>query len=285
MRQIVLLALLGMVAAGCVDDAVSSLPSSTTSAIERETTRTTALVGQPGADGVGDPYFPGLGNGGYDVDHYTLALTWSPADGSIAGTTTIWATATQDLSRFNLDLAGLEVQSVLVNGDAAGVHHVERELEITPATVIALGEGFTTVVSYAGKPHPVLDGTDLFEVGWHTDGREVFVASEPAGAATFFPVNDHPTDKATYTFEITAPDDQVGAATGRLTREDIVSSPTGTAPRISTVTRPVTRSSRPLRRSTSRPSRALGGPPCWKRASHGPVVCSVACQRSSPRGR
>ena len=31
------------------------------------------------------------------------------------------------------------------------------------------------------------------------------MASEPEGAATFFPVNDHPSDKATYRFEVTAP--------------------------------------------------------------------------------
>ena len=71
---------------------------------------------------------------------------------------------------------------------------------------------------------------------------------------------------------------------GRATRACSSSSPTGTAPRISTVSRATTTSSRGAQRSTARPSRALGGPPCWKRASHGPVVCSVARQRSSPSG-
>ena len=42
------------------------------------------------------------------------------------------------------------------------------------------------------------------------------MVSEPSGAATFFPVNDHPTDKATYTFHIEAPADQVVAANGLL---------------------------------------------------------------------
>ena len=61
------------------------------------------------------------------------------------------------------------------------------------------------VVHYRGSPEPVFVGTDLFELGWTTDGRDVFVASEPAGAATWFPANDHPTDKATFRFEITVP--------------------------------------------------------------------------------
>ena len=72
------------------------------------------------------------------------------------------------------------------------------------------------MVTYGGVPQPLREGTDLFKVGWQTDGREAFVVSEPAGAATFFPVNDHPSDKATYTIEVTAPADQVVAANGLL---------------------------------------------------------------------
>jgi hypothetical protein len=34
-----------------------------------------SVVFSPGAPGVGDPYFQGYGNGGYDVEHYDLAIT------------------------------------------------------------------------------------------------------------------------------------------------------------------------------------------------------------------
>ena len=71
---------------------------------------------------------------------------------------------------------------------------------------------------------------------------------------------------------------------GRITRARSSSSPTGTAPRISQVNRAMTMSSRGSHRSMARPSSALGGPPCWARGSHGPVVCSVARQRPSPSG-
>ncbi|MEQ1787238.1 MAG: M1 family metallopeptidase, partial [Acidimicrobiales bacterium] len=141
-------------------------------------------------------------------------------EGAVDGVTTIEASATQDLSRFNLDLSGLEVRSVTVEGVKAQVERVERELVITPAAAIADGAPFTTVVTYSGRPVPVPDGTDLFEVGWQTDGREAYVVSEPTGASTFFPVNDHPTDKATYTFRITAPEDQTVAANGLLVAQD-----------------------------------------------------------------
>ncbi len=199
------------------DGAASSVATSSTTTTALTTT--TAPLGGAGDRGVGDPYFPGLGNGGYDVSHYRLQLEWRADEGAIAGTTTIQAVAEQDLSRFNLDLAGLTVSSVAVDGRPAEFEHVERELQITPASVLPEGEAFSAVVTYSGTPRPIPEGTDLFDVGWQTDGREAFVVSEPAGAATFFPVNDHPTDKASYTFEITAPVDQVVVANGLLVGE------------------------------------------------------------------
>ena len=69
----------------------------------------------PGAAGIGDPYFPGDGNGGYDVVHYHLDVTYDPATGELRGVADIEATATQDLAGFNLDLKGLEVRSVAVD--------------------------------------------------------------------------------------------------------------------------------------------------------------------------
>ena len=41
--------------------------------------------------------------------------------GVLEGITTMEATATQDLSRLNLDLSGLEVRSVTVAGGGGGV--------------------------------------------------------------------------------------------------------------------------------------------------------------------
>lgn len=192
-------------AAGGASSITSTTAPSTTAA---------PVAGTPGAAGIGDPYFPGLGNGGYDVNHYDLALTWLPDQGAIEGVTTIDARATQALSRFDLDLAGLEVTAVTVDGQPAAATRDDRELVVTPATAIAEGAAFTTVVTYGGRPRPVGDGTDLFDVGWQIDGDEAYVVSEPAGAGTFFPVNDHPRDKATYSFEITAPADQVVATNG-----------------------------------------------------------------------
>ncbi len=101
------------------DDAAPAAPATTTTTDGATTTTDAPASGTPGAAGVGDPYFPHLGNGGYDVEHYTLDLTWRADEGMLDGVVTIEAGATQDLSRFNLDLAGMDVRSVTVDGEAA----------------------------------------------------------------------------------------------------------------------------------------------------------------------
>ena len=68
-----------------------------------------ASAATPGAAGIGDPYYPNAGNGGYDVAHYGLDLSYQPSTNRLTGVATITARATQDLSTFNLDLEGLTV--------------------------------------------------------------------------------------------------------------------------------------------------------------------------------
>ena len=211
------LALCVVVAVGCSSDGGDppGPTSDRTSGADRSTT-TERFDGEVGAAGVGDPYFPELGNGGYDVDRYDIALEWFPDTGSIEAETTIRFRPAVDLERFNLDLVGLEVERVVVAGDDARFERDGRELIVTPTSGLPAGEVVSAVVTYRGTPEPVLVGTDLFLVGWQTDGRDAFVVSEPAGAATWFPGNDHPTDKARFRFEVTVPDDLAVVANGRL---------------------------------------------------------------------
>src|SRR5947209_4497137 len=73
----------------------------------------------PGAPGAGDEYYPNDGNGGYDALDYHVNIGYNPADQHLDGDTTVTAKATQDLSRFDLDLRGFDVASVQVNGQPA----------------------------------------------------------------------------------------------------------------------------------------------------------------------
>ena len=43
----------------------------------------------PGAPGIGDPYFPLDGNGGYDVKHYDLDIAYNPSTDVLKGVATI----------------------------------------------------------------------------------------------------------------------------------------------------------------------------------------------------
>jgi aminopeptidase N len=176
----------------------------------------------PGSDGVGDPYFPVSGNGGIDVTHYDLDLDYTPPaadpaplEGDLAAVATLDILATADLDRFNLDLRDLTVSSVVVNGKAAAFAQQSGELVITPRPKLKTGQSATVVVTYGGtttRPEDI-EGA-LY--GWVTTRDGAMVVSEPEGSSTWFPVNDHPTDKATYSFEITVPEGLTAVANGLL---------------------------------------------------------------------
>jgi aminopeptidase N len=171
----------------------------------------------PGAAGVGDPYFPELGNGGYDALHYTIDLDVDLEENIIAGTVTIQAQATQSLSRFNLDFGGFAIGGIWVNGEVATFERERRELIITPAEAIQNKDEFEVAVNYRGVPGRDIDNLRLpFARGWQRYEYGVFVASEPDGASLWYPSNDHPSDKATYTIIITVDDPYIVAANGIL---------------------------------------------------------------------
>ena len=174
------------------------------------------MAGTPGAPGVGDPYYPELGNGGFDVGHYDLTLTVDVSAQRLDGVASITATATQALSSFDLDLVGLDVATVTVDGAPATFVHEGHELVITPARALADGMAFTTAVTYGGSPQPgFIPGLNV-KSGWIWHDGGSYVLAEPDAAATWFPSNDHPLDKASYTFHVQAPPDLEVAANGLL---------------------------------------------------------------------
>jgi aminopeptidase N len=161
-----------------------------------------------GAAGVGDPYYPTDGNGGYDVRHYRLDLRYDPASDRLDGRARIEARATQHLARFNLDLSGLEVERITIHhgGDRRPATWTRSgsELVVTPERPLRQGADFMVAVRYGGVPGTV--GAAMGGGGvLHTDDGAM-VVGQPEVAATWFPVNDHPIDKATYAFRITVPD-------------------------------------------------------------------------------
>ena len=207
-----------------------------------------ALPGQPGvprftagAEGAGDPYFPYAGNGGYDVQHYHLDVTYTPPAaspaplvGQLQGVATITLVATQDLDRFNLDLRGMTVSALTVDGkpataidppdpalevEGAAYWQVQDaaqrrwELTVQPRPKLKTGQQVEVVVTYGGDTTRPRDIENAL-YGWVTTRDGAMVVSEPEGSMTWYPVNDHQADKATYSFEITVPAGKVAVANG-----------------------------------------------------------------------
>ncbi|MFJ3900049.1 M1 family metallopeptidase [Streptomyces sp. NPDC090025] len=174
--------------------------------------------GKPGAAGLRDPYFPKLGNGGYDVTHYALTLSYDPADGRLDGRAEITAKATQDLSAFNLDLAGLTVRRATVDGDTAAVNRAGNELTLRPRAEIADGHEFRAVITYDGEPQTITDA-DGSEEGWLKTADGALALGEPTGSMAWFPGNHHPSDKASYDITVTVPAGLKALSNGVLTAE------------------------------------------------------------------
>jgi aminopeptidase N len=175
-----------------------------------------AAVFTPGSAGLGDPFFPNAGNGGYDVSHYSLKLGYEPGTNQLSGTAVITARATQDLSRFNVDLRGFSISRLLVNGTPAQhAREGEHELLITPSAGLRAGNSFTVTIDYAGTPHVVTDPDQSIE-GWVPTDDGAFVVGEPQGSSAWYPVNDNPRDKATYDFSVAVPEGLTVMANGVL---------------------------------------------------------------------
>ncbi|MFE5811979.1 M1 family metallopeptidase [Streptomyces sp. NPDC056479] len=167
----------------------------------------------PGAPGIGDPYYPAYGNGGYDVSHYDLRLKYQPATDQLEGTATLLAKTTQDLSRFNLDFL-LDVSEVRINGAKASfATSGEHELEITPQKPLAKGTSVTVVVRYRGVPST----KEAYGFNaWLRTSDGGIVAGEPEGSWWWYPSNDHPRDKATYDVSVQVPDGTQFISNGTL---------------------------------------------------------------------
>ena len=141
------------------------------------------VAGDPGG---GDPFFPEAGNGGYDVGHYSLDIRYTNAMNQLSGRAAIFARATQNLSRFNLDLRDFyTVSKVTVNLQRASISHSGQELVITPKRGLRRGAPFVVTVDYAGQPEPIVD-PDGSEEGWVATDDGAFVVGEPQGAPGWF---------------------------------------------------------------------------------------------------
>lgn len=198
--------------------AATAVTTTTTQAEAAESSLWERLQETAGA-GLGDSLYPALGNWGYDVDTYSIEMSFDPVTQVMSAASTITATVTTDLDVFSLDFFGMSVTDVAVNGLKADFDQVSEELIVDPRQPLARGDRMVVWVSYEGvvasRPARAIRG---FTAGghWSQDGTTFFVLNEPEGSAAWAPFNDHPLDKALVTVEAEVPTGWTVVSGGRL---------------------------------------------------------------------
>jgi aminopeptidase N len=116
---------------------------------------------------------------------------------------------------------GLTVEKIIVNGQAALFNRNGIELTVYLPQEVVEGDALQIAIAYYGVPGEGIDsfGPEYSE-GWINYETGVVVAGEPTGASTWYPVNEHPIDKATYSFTITVDQPFEVAANGTLETVD-----------------------------------------------------------------
>jgi aminopeptidase N len=158
----------------------------------------------PSDEGAGapDPYLPGHGTNAYRVTRYELELDYKLSSNRLNGRAVLHAVAQRPTSAIVLDLTGLRATKIRLSGRKVRKFSQRAEqLVVVPEAALLPGDAFTLDIRYEGNPAP---RRGLWgEVGWEelTDG--VLVAGQPNGAASWFPCNDHPRDKASYRISVT----------------------------------------------------------------------------------
>jgi len=211
-RPLALVVVLLLVA--CTSDPGVSVRSAGTITTAAQPTAAQPIPATSG-DGVGDSLFPALGNPGIDVTHYDIDIAYDAADDVVEGTVAIDLLLTEDRTRITLDSAGPAVSTVLVDGVLAVTEQDPPELRITLPSQRRAGEQLQLLITYSVATQPV-DSPIGLQSGWFNTDDGSFVLNEPDGARTWVPCNDHPSDKASYTFTIEVPVGVTAVANGAL---------------------------------------------------------------------
>lgn len=144
---------------------------------------------------------------GIDIQHYNLSLSVNDSTDAIAGSMDVSVRFKMLTNKFELDLAsldtvsglGMEVTSVIQGTDSLEFAHRFDRLAIG-TDIIYKDTIITYTINYKGIPK---DGL-IISKNRHGD-RTFFGDNWPNRAHQWFPCVDHPSDKATAEFKVTAP--------------------------------------------------------------------------------
>jgi aminopeptidase N len=157
---------------------------------------------------------------GVDALHYVFCLAVDDSSNRIAGETTVTLRLAEGIGEVWLDLTseangkGMTVSAVSVGGQSVSFTHAADRLRLPLPAGVRRGEELQAVVTYAGIP---ADGLRLIQ-NIHGE-RTMFSENWPNNARQWLPMIDHPYDKATGEFIVTAPAHYQVVANGRLVEE------------------------------------------------------------------
>ena len=167
---------------------------------------------------------------GVDVVHYAFRVTLSDRANDLAGETTVTVKFLRDaVADLTLDLAsmaagkGMRVQSVRRGGpidtpgpatDNLAFMHLDNRLRLVLPPQSKAGQELTFTIRYAGTPAAGL------RIGDNMHGERGFFGENwPNLIRNWLPMIDHPYDKATGEFIVTAPNHYQVVANGLLVEE------------------------------------------------------------------
>jgi aminopeptidase N len=144
---------------------------------------------------------------GIDIKHYTFELELNDSTDHISGRATLKFALTKSLGSISLDLSnednsgkGMIVKSVSLNNESLRFSHKANKVDINLPSAVQSGSDLEIQISYLGVP------SDGLIIGKNKYGDRTFFGDNwPDRAHHWLPVIDHPSDKATVDFIVTAP--------------------------------------------------------------------------------
>lgn len=156
--------------------------------------------------------------------HYTVDLTLNePLTEIVSARVALQILVTKPTRLIDLDFGEMTTSSVKLDGSDVPFVHKDGMLQVKPEKALMAGSRITLTISYRGKPK---DGLILTR---DKDGEPSAVGDNwPNRLHHWIPSLDHPSAKATVTFNITTSMDDLVVANGRLDKVKTASTSTRT---------------------------------------------------------
>ncbi|MDC7119490.1 M1 family metallopeptidase [Corynebacterium sp. MSK151] len=153
-----------------------------------------------------NPYTGIAFNLGFRVNKYELDLDYRVGPNRLKATATLHIEINAWTSHITLDFAdalGADSVDAISDSQAHSIdvkrwRHSGRKLRVTFDRELAPDETLRLIVTYSGTPRPVR--SKWGEIGWEELENGALVASQPVGAASWYPCDDDPEVKAFYEF-------------------------------------------------------------------------------------